>query len=190
MEYLDGVFDALPHSDSDSLFFPSLEKNLEVKLFSKCFFILAVDGDISVSGESAQLGQQLEGETAEVVVDLIGFQVVGLVLRNDHLEETIDQFVLHSTQELGYFVCTRVGDDDLECLESSQKVVVITHQAEAVEKRLHNVSLLCKVNNVFAFQRQHYDQLSHNVGQLRDPCLVEFEKVVQHVNIDEDGMRP
>jgi PIN domain nuclease of toxin-antitoxin system len=88
---------------------------------------------------------------------------------NDHLEETIDQFVLDSTQKLAISSALEWEMVISIFFESTQETIVIAHQAETVKKRLHTVSLLCKVNFMLAFQRQHYNQLSHNIGKFRDP---------------------
>jgi hypothetical protein len=50
------------------------------------------------------------------------------VAGNDHLEETIDQFVLDSTQELGYLVGSNWSDvlptSELDCKSEANAILV------------------------------------------------------------------
>lgn len=79
-------------------------------------------------------------------------------------------------------------DDDLKSFQCPQSVVIVRHQAQAVEKWLHNVTLFGKMDDMFTLERQHDDQLGNNIRKLRNPSLVQFHKILQYINIDKDGM--
>jgi len=73
------------------------------------------------------------------------------MLTNNHLEKTINEFILDPVEKLVYFVSSRVRDNNFESFESPQKIVVVTHEAKAMEKRLDDVALLGKLDYMFAF---------------------------------------
>lgn len=79
-------------------------------------------------------------------------------------------------------------NNDFKCLKSTKKVVIVTHEAETVEKRLHNIALLGKLNDVLAFQRKHDHQLCDDICQLWDTCIVKAEEIIKDINIDKDRM--
>jgi hypothetical protein len=81
-----------------------------------------------------------------------------------------------------------VRNYDFKCFESSQQIIVITHETEAVKQRFDDVPLFGKLNNMFAFERQHDHKLCHYVSQLRNSSFIEFEEVFEHIHIDEDRM--
>ena len=112
------------------------------------------------------------------------------MLAYDHLKEAVDEFVLDAAEELVDLVGGGVGDDDLEGLESAEEVVVVAHEAEAVQEGLDDVALLGKLDDVLAFEGQHDDELGDDVGQLGDAGLVELQEVVEDVHVDEDGVGP
>ena len=77
-------------------------------------------------------------------------------------------------------------NDDFEGFESTEEIVVVTHEAETVEKRFNDIALLGELDDVLTLQWQHNHQLSNDIGQLRHSRLVKTKEVVENVDIDED----
>jgi hypothetical protein len=81
-----------------------------------------------------------------------------------------------------------VGDDDFKGLEGAEEVVVVAHEAEAVQEGLDDISLLGELDDVLAFQRKHDYQFGHDVCQLGNAGFVEPQEVVEDVDVDENGV--
>ena len=46
-------------------------------------------------------------------------------------------------------------DNDFKSLEGPEKVVIVTHKAEAVQEGFHDVALLGKLDDVLGLEGQH-----------------------------------
>ena len=68
-----------------------------------------------------------------------------------HLEQPVYQLIFDPCQKLCDLVGTRVRNDDLKGLEGPQQVVIVTHQAETMQKWLDDIALLGKMDYMLAF---------------------------------------
>ena len=72
-------------------------------------------------------------------------------------------------------------NDDLKGPKRPQEIV----EAQTMEQRLDYVPLFGELDDMLTLQRQHYDQLCHYVCQLWYDRLIEPQKIIQDVDIDE-----
>lgn len=79
-------------------------------------------------------------------------------------------------------------DYNFEGFQCSKSVVVVRHQAQAMQKRLHNIPLTGEVNDMLTFEWKHDDELRYDICKFRDAGIVQEGKVIQHVDIDKDRM--
>jgi len=57
-----------------------------------------------------------------------------------------------------------------------------------VQQRFHYIPLLGELNYMLTLQRKHDDQLSDDVCQFGNACLVEPQKVIENVDVDKNGV--
>lgn len=80
-----------------------------------------------------------------------------------------------------------MGDDYLEGFQGTQEVVVVAHQAQAVEEWTDDVALFGELDYVLWFQWEHDHELCDNVGELWDARVEELQEVLQNVDVHESA---